>query len=526
VRIYLSSKGAQNVFDEPLDEVIIGRPREGVRIDIDLTPDLRVSRPHARIFYDDGRHWVEDLGSANGTTLDGESVPPRTPVPLPPQQSIEIGDTTLTVEIAGESAADPSENDTLIFTRAAPDASLGISETIDATMPAFDSDHPIDPDRAQHMALLYQLPLRFSEQMDLDALLQVTVEELVGMIPAASRGALLIKDEATAELLLKAHVPSGQPSVSVTLAEQAMKERQGFIWQRVGDPSRSQIVNRIESGMYVPLFSKGEILGAVCVDNSDRGVPFTVEDLRVMLAAAHHAAVAVTHSRLQEDLHRNTVLLSRLLTNFSPSVRERLLTQARHGRLRLGGERSEVVVLQSDIRGFTRLTASMDSDEIMDLLNDYFSGLVEAIFKHDGTVDKYVGDAILAVFGSPEPDPLRHEKAIHAALAMRSAMLEISARRRAQGLVTCEIGIGLHSGEVLHGFIGSNERMELTIIGDTVNWGARYRDGAGPGEILISPALHQRTWRLIDSEPVTIETKHEGALSAYQLRGLKEDLGC
>jgi adenylate cyclase len=527
VRIYFGSKGLENLFNEPRDEVIIGRAREGLRIDIDLTPDLRVSRPHARIFCKDGGYWLEDLHSANGTTLDGEPVPPGQPVALRPRQSIGISDTILTVDIPAEAAypaVEPSEGETVISRHAAPEAALDIGEVVDATRPAFDAEHPIDPGRAQHMALLYELPLRFGEQTDLDAVLQLTVEELVRMIPAASRGALLIRDQSTTELLLKAHMPSGKPSVSITLAQRAMSQRQGFIWQRAGDPSRSQIANRIEAGMYVPLLSKGEIVGAVCVDNSDRGVPFTVEDLRVMLAAAHYAALAVTQNRLQEDLRRNTVLLGRLLTNFSPAVRERLLAQARHGRLRLGGERSEVVVLQSDIRGFTKLTANMDADEIVDMLNDYFPALVEAIFKHDGTIDKYVGDAILAVFGSPEPDALRHEKAIRAALAMQSAMLQVSARRRAHGEVTCEIGIGLHSGEVLHGFIGSNDRMELTIIGDTVNWGARYCDGAGPGQILISPALHQRTWRLIDSEPVTVETKHEGALRAYHLRGLKEGL--
>ena len=529
MRIHYNSGGNEQIFDEPRDEVIIGRRRDGTHIDIDLSPDLRVSRRHARISYENGDYWLEDLDSANGTLLDGQPVQSQIPIALRSGQSIAIGSTVLTVDIPAElgvldSALSGSE--TIIYSPGSIEPTLEIGEAIDATTPAFDADHPIDPARAQHMALLYELPLRFGEQTDLDALLQVTVEELVQMIPAASRGALLIKETGTDELLLKAHVPSGRPSVSITLAQRAMEQRQGFIWRRINNPSRSQIVNRIEAGMYVPLMYKGDVVGVVCVDNSDRGTTFAAEDLRVMLAAAHHASLAVTQTGLQQELTRNAVLLSRLLTNFSPAVRDRLLTQARHGRLRLGGERSEVVVLQSDIRGFTRLTSNMDTDEVVDLLNDYFSALVEAIFNYDGTIDKYVGDAILAVFGSPEPNPMRHEKAIRAALAMQAAMVEVSARRRTLGQVVCEIGIGLHSGEVLHGFIGSNDRMELTIIGETVNWGARYCDGAGPGEILISPALHQRTWRLIESEPTTIDTKHEGQLRAYRLLGLKNSQQC
>ena len=87
------------------------------------------------------------------------------------------------------------------------------------------------------------------------------------------------------------------------------------------------------------------------------------------------------------------------------------------------------------------------------------------------------------------------------------------------------VGIGVHCGEVLHGFIGSNDRMELTIIGEAANWTARYCAGARGGEILISPALHQRLWRRVDAELTTIETKHEGTLSAYRLKGIKSAAG-
>ena len=104
---------------------------------------------------------------------------------------------------------------------------------------------------------------------------------------------------------------------------------------------------------------------------------------------------------------------------------------------------------------------------------------------------------------------------------MQAAMAEVSQARARRGQVTCSIGIGIHCGEVLHGFIGSNDRMELTIIGDAVNWTARYCAAAGSGEILISAPLHQRLWRLVDTEMITIDTKNEGKLSAYRLKGLK-----
>src|SRR5260370_36503609 len=213
-------------------------------------------------------------------------------------------------------------------------------------------------------------------------------------------------------------------------------------------------------------------------------------------------------NQMQTEVRRSAALLNRLLTNFSPKIRDALLSRAAHGRVRLGGERSEVVLLASDIRGFTLLTSGMDTDDVMDLLNDYMSALVEAIFKHDGTVDKITGDGVLAVFGSPEPDSLRHEKAVRAALAMQSAMTEVSDNRRRRGQRICTIGIGVHCGEVLHGFIGSNDRMELTIIGEAANWTARHCEGAAGGEIPIRPAFDPHLWRHIEPGRTTRETHH------------------
>ncbi len=526
MRILYRYRGTEKIFDEVCEAVVLGRPREGVHVDIDLTPDLGVSRPHARISISDGYYWIEDLGSANGTELDAKQIQGKGKVRLEPGHTIRISDTTIEVEIpvtqTGSGPGVASDDKTLVTTH---DTRLDIDAMIDAAAPVFKPGQPIDPTRAQDLSLLYELPLRFGEETELDTLFQTIIERLVAIIPAASRGALLLEDSENGGLLLKAHVPTGRPSVSMTLASRAMARREGFIWREGIDPSQSQFLNRIKAGMYVPLMWKGRALGAACVDNSDDGTLFTAEDLRLMLAVAHYAAMAAMQTQLQNDLRRNAALLGRLLTNFSPSIRNKLLSRAAHGRLRPGGEKSEVVILVSDIRGFTLLSSGMDTDDVVDLLNDYFSALTDAIFQHDGTIDKITGDAILAVFGCPEPDSMRHEKAVRAALAMQSAMTEVSQQRKRRGQVTCAIGIGVHCGEVLHGFIGSNDRMELTIIGEAANWTARYCDGAAGGEILISPALHQRLWRYVDTELTAIETKHEGTLSAYRLKGIKSAAG-
>src|SRR5271166_1646233 len=277
VRIGYRYRGGEKVFDQPCDAVVLGRPRHGVSVDIDLTPDLRVSRPHARIFVADGQYWVEDLGSANGTEVDGKPIKGIGKVRLEPGQTIRISDTTIEVDIPVADRSWPGDDATMVDTQ---DRCLDIGETIDAAAPAFGLGPSADPDRAQALALLYELPLRFGEETELDGLFQTVIERLVAIIPAASRGALLLEEPTSGQLLLNAHVPAGQPSVSMTLAARAMARRQGFIWREDTDPSQSQLLNRIKAGMYVPLMWKGQVLGVACVDNTDSGTLFTADDLR------------------------------------------------------------------------------------------------------------------------------------------------------------------------------------------------------------------------------------------------------
>jgi adenylate cyclase len=157
------------------------------------------------------------------------------------------------------------------------------------------------------------------------------------------------------------------------------------------------------------------------------------------------------------------------------------------------------------------------------MLNEMFSTLTPIIFDHKGIVDKYIGDAILAVFGSPETDDHQCEHAVMAALDMQHAMQELADRRERHGLPRCDIGIGIHTGAVVHGFVGSPERMEYTVIGDTVNQASRHCDGANPCEIIISRQVYGRVFSLVQVTPKTIWSKHydtEGTTEAFVVQGL------
>jgi adenylate cyclase len=395
-----------------------------------------------------------------------------------------------------------------------------ISAVIDASRPPL--SRPVDESRnAERLSLFYDLPLQFGLEVEHSALLNTILVKLLQVLPAAERAALLVRDRKSDALLLLAHIPSGHPAVSLTLAQRALQGKEGFIWnRRIGNVTPSLSDESSQAGMYVALVWRGQALGVLCVDNRQDFDAFSEDDLRLFIAVAHHAAMAIANHQLQEDLRQRSTVLERMLTNFSPRLRQTLLDKASNGRLTLGGEKSEVTILFSDIRGFTLMSASMQADEIVEMLNDYFSVLVQTLFRHDGTIDKFIGDSILAVFGSPEADPLQHEKAVRAALEMQSEMIRLNELRAASGRKTCEIGIGVHCGEVLHGFIGSADRMEFTVVGDPVNRAARFCAGAQAGEVLISTELHQRVWRQVEVETRTIATKHEGDLAALRVTGL------
>lgn len=397
---------------------------------------------------------------------------------------------------------------------------LEFTPSLDANQAAFTANDPGNLTATQQrLAVFYELPLQFGKETRLEALLQLVVERIVDVIPQAKRGAVLVKDR-NGRLALKAHLPVGHPSVSLTWAQRAIDQQTAFVWPPVAldndEVPPSVLLYRIQSAMYAPLMWRGEAFGAVCVDNESGGA-FTSDDLRLLQAVAHHAAMAVANLELHKERQEQMEVLDNMLKLVSPQIRERL----KHGRVRLGGDFREVTILLADIRGFTNLSATMSPHDVTQMLEDYFGYLVPVIFKNQGTIDKFVGDAILAVFGSPDTDEQQYLHAVQTALEMQAAMKEVNAQRNAKGWRTGELGIGLHCGEVVHGFIGTAERMEYTVIGDTVNRASRFCDGAGGGEVLISAELYQWVWNAVKAEQTTIATKHEGDLIAYRIERLR-----
>ncbi|PQV64971.1 adenylate cyclase [Abditibacterium utsteinense] len=506
MRISLRFRDFDTTFERDTTTFVIGRPKAGTQPpDIDLSPDRTVSRPHARFFQQKNVWHLEDLGSTHGTQLSGREIRGLGPQILRSGDTFQCGETVLRPEIAASENASlaPAESEISMRVPAPGEAGFG-------DLPAAAS---------LHLGRIYDLLLRCGQTNDLDELMRQIVGRVVQVLPDARRGALLLHSRETDALLLTCFHGEGGPAVSETLARRAMEEKQGLLWRGENEESGAsgESIARfaISSALVAPLLWRGEALGVLCLDNP-QGAPFSASDLSVAMIVAHHMALALANRRLAEELRRESNLKANLLRQFSPQYREQLLNP---GGLQLSGERGEVTILVSDIRGFEALTRHMEPVAVIEMLNDYFSRLSPIVWAHNGSIDKYIGDAILAVFGSPNKDPKQHENALRAALEMQADMAKSNEARAKKGKVTCEIGIGVHCGEALHGFMGVLDQFSLTVIGDAVNRAGRYCDGARAGEIMLSPQVYQWVWKGVEAAPAQIVTKHGETLPAFRLMG-------
>ena len=214
---------------------------------------------------------------------------------------------------------------------------------------------------------------------------------------------------------------------------------------------------------------------------------FDQNQVRFFSLVADQIATAVIlfriyHQMLKEE--KNRLLLSRF---FSNTVTEKIFGSGEN--LKLGGERKNVTIIFADLRGFTAMSEHLDQENVVDILNAYFSLMTPIIFEHDGTLDKLMGDGIMAFFGAPishHDDPIR---AVRTATKMVKALEAFNAQKHSKQWPALEVSIGINAGEVVAGYIGSEEHLNYTVIGDAVNVAQRLQSIAGANEILLSKAV-------------------------------------
>jgi adenylate cyclase len=249
---------------------------------------------------------------------------------------------------------------------------------------------------------------------------------------------------------------------------------------------------------------------------------FSEEDLELFTSLASQSAMALDLVRLHEEVVEAEKRRQNFGRFLSPAIVDKIMCA--EGVLELGGQRTVVTTLFCDIRGFTNTAERIQPAELVSLLNEYFTAMTQIIFDHNGTLDKYVGDEIMAVFGAPVSSGDDPHQAVRAALAIQARNAELNALRKSENRTCIELGIGIDTGEVTAGYFGSPMRMEFTVIGDRVNTAARFCGMAGPGQIVTG----KETW---DAVADRIEGRFLGdlelkgkarAVPAYEILAVQE----
>jgi len=504
----VSAAGDQSFELPPGRSLVVGR---GVASDIAIY-DPTISRRHAELTAGPEGVEVRDLGSSNGTCINGSRVAAGR---LQVNDSVTFG--KVLFRLRPPPGVLPAEG---IAPFELPVARSEIVRELDvrgAPAGITSRDGPLsrgqlkvaaasaEERQAKKLSLLLAAAQKISAELDLDRLLR-TIVDTTFEVMNVDRVSILLRNEEGEPTPTIARSRLGDTQlqqVPRSIVDKVIQERVAVVSHNAPADARfkgrSIVMQSVRSAMCSPLMAQGdEVLGLLYVDNLTAANTFTDEDLQFLVAFAGLAAIGIRNSRFAEQLRREATVRSNFERYFAPNVAAEIAQQ--EGTIRLGGERRPITVLFSDIRGFTAMAESMGPDAVARLLSEYFTEMVEVIFEHGGTLDKFIGDAIMALWGAPishEDDP---DRALRAAVAMQQAIDELNRKWAAAGGPEIGVGIGINHGEVFAGNIGSHRRLEYTVLGDAVNVAARLCAEAGPGEILVTEPLLGVVREHVDTE--------------------------
>ncbi|MBT8450892.1 MAG: GAF domain-containing protein [Deltaproteobacteria bacterium] len=467
--------------------------------------DRVVSKEHCHIELVDDAYVLKDLGSLNGTYINGERVDGQRS--LEPGDEITIGSTRIIfdpVEQASSLSFDALMSDepreaTNRFkigdTSAGPLIRAKVSVLADKT---FFAEELVQDDASlrrdyEKLRASYEVTRAIELGTSITALCSKILEVAFRLVPA-DRGVVLLHNEQN--VLEPVSVRSAEDAdpnqevvVSKTVLDTVVREKQAVLSHDASADARFQsaqsvIMQGIRSTMCVPLLQGETVLGVMMLDSKLTTHAFTEKDLALFETVASQAAIAVQNTLFAKRIEQEAVMRERFRRLLSPAIAEQVLS----GQLEVtkGGELRETTVLFADIRGFTSMSESHEPRIVVDALNEYFERMVEIVFRYEGTLDKFIGDEMMVLFGSPVAHDDDPDRAVRAALEMQNTLSELNARHEVQDLPPFEIGIGINTGEVVAGYIGSSQALEYTVIGDPVNTGARLCSLAKPGQTLLS----------------------------------------
>ena len=503
--------------------------------------DARASRYHAHIkASEEGSLTIVDGAvidgqlrrSANKVFINGE---PHYEYQLTNGDRVTIGASTLRFEQPAEERTTDvryddkplghtqlliSANDVMTTVlHAKPDAGMVVSPARDKVLEALQR-------KANILSALYEMSKTLGSVFDLDAIFAKATDIIFRSTPADRVVALLAEGSSTdnpedvklnpiamraRDEKLEGH--ARKLTIGRTITKKVMRDRVALLSQDAASDEQfagvdSIVSQGVRSTICAPLVGESRVHGALYADRLDPFAAFKPDDLELISAVAAQTAIAVENARAHERLAREEVARA----NYSRFLPEYVVKQMLDNpeSFKLGGVNQTITVLFADIRGFTRISEHAPPEKIVGLLNRYFSAMTDIIFAHGGTLDKYLGDGLMSLFGAPTTTPEDAANALNTAVAMQRRIIGINQELQAEGFPEIMVGIGLHTGEVTVGYIGSERRSEYTAIGDTVNTASRLESNAKGGEILISDATAKAArsrYKLQTREPILVKNR-------------------
>jgi len=511
----------------------------------DITlPHSSISRTHALLEGKPEAWILTDQRSANGVLLNGVRVESAK---LKSGDVIGLGEVKLRFE---------NMTSTSVIAKASPELASHLTQILDResvskllerskaspfseqTESRVDTNSRLEYLKRENrlLTLLYQVSRALGDKTTVDEVTQCVLD-LVLQIDGAERGyAMLLTEESLRDsqqassnyaflpaILRYRHAQkTAAPDMALSRAiiQQVMHSKGPLlVMDSKSDVrfsgSESMAMSGMQSAMCAPLASRDRLFGLLYVDNLSKRGTFMQEDLEVFAVIAAQAGLVIDRVMAKSEVKRQGVQLSALERFLSPAISKKIAAEAAD--LKLGGESQRITLLFADVRGFTTMAEKMKPREAVEVLNGFFACMTNVIFEHDGTLDKYLGDGLMALFGAPLGLQNDAEAAVRAAINMQKSLAELN---KTSGKPPLSIGIGIHTGEAVVGFLGTERRMDYTAIGDTVNVASRLTSQASPGQIVISAATHALIGRGISCcqlSPMKLKGRDE-AIEVHEVR--------
>jgi adenylate cyclase len=351
----------------------------------------------------------------------------------------------------------------------------------------------------ERLRITWELTRDIGLERDLDRLLDKILLALF-KFTKADRGVILLRENDGTLHPRAARRRDGSDApiqVSSTILSHVIRERAGVLTHDASmdfaaSKGKSMILNRISSAMVVPLLhdSEKEVLGVLWLD-SESLAQFQPKDLELITSVAGQAAMFIENTILAKKVEQEIIVRDRFARLVAPNVAEQIVT----GKLEVkkGGQLvQELTVFNSDIRGFTQMSEGTPAETIVEMLNEYFEPMVETIFKYEGTLDKFMGDGIMAFWGAPLAHPDDAARCVRCALDQMELLGRFNRQRLADGKPPIAVGVGIHTGPGVVGYVGSSKALSYTVIGDTANTSARLCSSAAAGQIIVSESALSR----------------------------------